>query len=143
MRSRTNQKFSLRAQWQSVPAIASLTIIWIVTDIALTNASSNDASAQSSVRPPANATSNSVPGAGTPAPIPGRQQIPDQAIEKGEVPAGSLDNRSETDIWRVMREGTTDNVSIPGKKSGQRHDGSEKILTWPVLQLLSRFNSAR
>ena len=136
MRSLTNQKFSLRAQWQSVPAIALLAIIWIVTDIALPNASSDDASAQSSVRPPANMTTNSVPRAGTPAPIPGRQQFPDQAIEKGEVPGGSLGNRSESNIWRVMREGITDNVSIPGRKSGQRHDGSGKIPGWLVLQLL-------
>ena len=129
MRSRTNQKFSGCAQWQSVHAIALLAIIWMVSVIALPIASSDEASAQSSVRPPANATTNSVPRAGTPAPIPGRQQIPDQALKKGEVPGGSLGNRSEADIWRVMREGTTGNVSIPDKKSGQLIRGTNQRLT--------------
>ncbi|MEM7747402.1 MAG: formate dehydrogenase subunit gamma [Pseudomonadota bacterium] len=129
MRSQTKSNLSRGAMWRSAQVLTLLAMIWMVSAIALPIVLSDHASAQSSVRPPANATTNSVPRAGTPAPIPGRQQIPDQALKKGEVPGGSLGNRSESDIWRIMREGTTGNVSIPDKKSGQLIRGTNQRLS--------------
>ncbi|MEM8975627.1 MAG: formate dehydrogenase subunit gamma [Pseudomonadota bacterium] len=129
MRSQTKSNLSRGAIWRSAQVLTLLAMIWMVSAIALPIVLSDHASAQSSVRPPANATTNSVPRAGTPAPIPGRQQIPDQALKKGEVPGGSLGNRSESDIWRIMREGTTGNVSIPDKKSGQLIRGTNQRLS--------------
>ncbi|MEM6496265.1 MAG: formate dehydrogenase subunit gamma [Pseudomonadota bacterium] len=129
MRSQTTSNISFRAYWRSAQVLTLLAMFWMVSAIALPIVLSDQASAQSSVRPPANATTNSVPRAGTPTPIPGRQQIPDQALKNGEVPGGSLGNRSEADIWRIMREGTTGNVSIPDKQSGQLIRGTNQRLS--------------
>ncbi len=82
---------------------------------------SGDAAAQSSVRPPANATQNAVPG--RPGSVPARgiagPHTPPQILKDGMVPGGSLGNRSQADIWRMIREGTTGSVSIQDKRAGQ------------------------
>lgn len=59
------------------------------------------ADAQSSVRPPAGATSNAVPEA-----------------TGGAVPGNSLGNSSDSEIWRQVRQGVSGNVSIPDEKAG-------------------------
>lgn len=84
--------------------------------------------AQSSVRPPANATVNAVPRAGTPTPVPGRRGVAVEPLEKGNVPGGALGNRSQSDIWRVLREGKTGKVSIPDNKAGQLIRGTQQRL---------------
>ena len=108
--------------------IALFALIWTVSVFAWPVVSANQALAQSSVRPPANATTNSVPRAGTPASIPGRAKIAPEALKEGKVPGGSLGNNSQSDIWRTLREGNTGNVSIPDKKSGQLIRGTNNRL---------------
>ena len=80
---------------------------------------SDSAFAQSSVRPPANATTNTVPRAGTPTSVPGVRADAPENPKEGKVPGGSLGNRSQSDFWRALREGATGTVSIPDKKAGQ------------------------
>ena len=36
----------------------------------------------------------------------------------GAVPGGALGNRSDSELWRMIRQGTQGNVSIPDKKAG-------------------------
>ncbi len=90
------------------------------------------AAAQSSVRPPANATRNAVPGtpgtgATQPTGVAAPRVLPPK-LKDGMVPGGSLGNRSEADIWRTIRQGTTGNVSIPDKKAGQLMRGVDNRL---------------
>ena len=88
------------------------------------------AAAQSSVRPPANATQNAVPGRSGRAPATGVAQprTAPQVLKGGEVPGGSLGTRSDTDIWRQIRQGTSGNVSIPDKSAGQLMRGVDNRL---------------
>lgn len=86
------------------------------------------ANAQSSVRPPDNATTNAVPRAGAPRQVPGRPTALTETPTKGTVPGASLGNRSDTEIWRALREGRSGNVSIPDKKAGQLIRGAPERL---------------
>lgn len=94
-------------------AFAYLTVAFAALTI-----SPNDAVAQSSVRPPANATHNAIPGRTPGTGLAARRTSPQQ-LKDGIVPGGSLGNRSQADIWRQIREGTTGNVSIQDKSAGQ------------------------
>ncbi len=78
-----------------------------------------DANAQSSVRPPANATISATPSPGL-----GRGSVPSRAaaqtdVREGRVPGGSLGNSSNSEFWRAMRQGISGTVSIGDKKAGQ------------------------
>ncbi len=123
-----NEGSATRTIEQMTRSMILLALIWAVSIFAWPLADADKASAQSSVRPPANATTNSVPRAGTQTPIPGRQQVPEEALKQGKVPGGSLGNRSQSDIWRIMREGKTGNVSIPDKQAGQLIRGTNSRL---------------
>ena len=79
---------------------------------------SREAQAQSSVRPPAGATSNAVPRALPRSNVPSRASVPTN-ISEGKVPGGSLGNRSNSEMWRAIRQGISGTVSIPDKKAGQ------------------------
>ncbi len=82
------------------------------------------ASAQSSVRPPSNATENAVPapsGTGSTAaparpsgggPTAGRPTVAPPNLTAGAVPGNTLGTRSQSDIWRQIRDGATGNVLI-------------------------------
>ena len=59
--------------------------------------------AQSSVRPPANATTNAVPGDNN-GPTAGRDPVAPLNLKNGNVPGGSLGTNSQADIWRKIRE---------------------------------------
>ncbi len=79
-----------------------------------------EAEAQSSVRPPAGATTNAAPvPRGLPrANIPGRGTLPTNLTE-GNVPGETLGNRSNAELWRAVRKGLKGTVSIPDKKAAQ------------------------
>ena len=109
-------------------ATLQVAILWVLAAMATPAILSDNAAAQSSVRPPANATVNAAPRAGIPALPPGRESIAPQKLEQGNVPGGSLGNRSQSDIWRVLREGTPGTVSIPDPKAGQLIRGTQKRL---------------
>jgi formate dehydrogenase subunit gamma len=91
----------------------------------------SDAAAQSSVRPPANATTNTVPGnsglhrGGRAA---GRDAGKPLNLQGGNVPGGSLGTKSQADIWRKIRSGETGGVSIPDKNAGQLIRGTDTRL---------------
>ena len=89
---------------------------------------SGPARAQSSVRPPDNATTNAVPRAGAPREVPGRPERLRETPREGNVPGAPLGNSSDADIWRALREGHTGNVSIPDKKAGQLIRGAPERL---------------
>lgn len=79
-----------------------------------------EAWAQSSVRPPANATTSEVPArAGAPQAIPGRPAPQAEQPVAGNVPGRSLGNASDSELWRKLREGHVGTVSIPDSKAGQ------------------------
>ncbi|MGI9411439.1 MAG: hypothetical protein ACR2OV_15270, partial [Hyphomicrobiaceae bacterium] len=88
----------------------------------------DSAFAQSSVRPPANATTSAAPRAGTSTSIPGVKSVAPEDPKKGNVPGGSLGNRSQSDFWRALRQGATGTVSIPDKKAGQAIRGTPQRL---------------
>ena len=90
--------------------------------------SGDNAFAQSSVRPPANATTSATPRAGTSTSIPGVKSVAPEDPKKGNVPGGSLGNRSQSDFWRALRQGATGTVSIPDKKAGQAIRGTPQRL---------------
>lgn len=96
-----------------IAAVFAFLSLFFVTSIQ----SSGDAQAQSSVRPPANATQNAVPGRAQGSGVAARRTQP-QKLKDGIVPGGSLGNRSQADIWRKIREGTAGNVSIQDKSAG-------------------------
>lgn len=79
---------------------------------------SDDAVAQSSVRPPANATRSVVPGSAPNSGVAAPHVQPPK-LKDGMVPGGALGNRSQADIWRKIRQGASGNVSIPDKRAGQ------------------------
>jgi len=111
--------------WSNVAAAALLiAITFVVAGLTTTQT----ALAQSSVRPPANATINAVPRAGSPATVPGRISVPPAKLEKGAVPGGSLGVRSQADIYRTLRDGAVGKVSIPDAKAGQLIRGSDQRL---------------
>lgn len=98
-----------------IAALFAFFSLFFVTSLQI----SNDALAQSSVRPPANATQNAIPGRNdNNGPAAGRD--PGQALQlkDGVVPGATLGNRSASDIWRKIRSGTAGNVSIPDKNAG-------------------------
>ncbi len=64
----------------------------------------------SSVRPPANATTNALPDKSS--------TDPQQKEAGGFVPGKTLGNRSQTDLWRALRRNIKGTVSIPDKKAG-------------------------
>lgn len=111
----------------AIAAVFAFLCLFFVTAIPF----AGDAGAQSSVRPPANATRNAVPGRPGVAPSGGvaAPHTPPPVLRGGEVPGGSLGNRSESDIWRKIREGTTGNVSIQDKSAGQLMRGVDNRLT--------------
>ena len=93
------------------------------------------AHAQSSVRPPSNATTSEVPGSqqgGAPPAarqgLPGRPAIQAPQLKDGAVPGGSLGTRSSSDIWRKLREGAPGTVSIPDKRAGELIRGTGQRL---------------
>ena len=95
----------------------------------------DSAYAQSSVRPPSNATSNAVPGAGEasqpaipPRNQPGRPPIQPPNLKDGAVPGGSLGTRSSSEIWRQIREGKRGTVPIPDKQAGELIRGTNQRL---------------
>lgn len=81
------------------------------------------ANAQSSVRPPENATVNAQPG-----PV------------GGEVPGGSLGTTSDSQIWRAVRHGLSGSVSIPDEKAATlvQSDGEvwRQLRTGPFFDYL-------
>ena len=95
-----------------------LALVGALTVVVSTVVTTGAASAQSSVRPPANATVNAVPRAGSSSTVPGRKAVAPEVLKKGNVPGGSLGNRSQADIWRKLRSGATGNVSIPDANAG-------------------------
>lgn len=107
-------------------------LVWAVLGVTGTILSTltfvDSASAQSSVRPPANATVNSVPRAGSPSKVPGRKEVAPERVEKGNVPGGALGNRSQADIWRTLRSGVPGNVSIPDGQAGTLIRGAPQRL---------------
>lgn len=94
----------------------------------LANGGSGTALAQSSVRPPDNATTSEPPRPGAPVVIPGRSTVPSSAPQDGNVPGNALGNRSQSDIWRKIREGQAGGVSIPDAKAGQLIRGRDARL---------------
>jgi len=99
--------------------IVTLTILSLL--VAALYIFSAAANAQSSVRPPASATQNAVPGApgSSGSPTLGRNNFAPEEFKDGIVPGGTRSGLSQSDIWRKIREGKTGKVSIPDKKSGQ------------------------
>jgi formate dehydrogenase subunit gamma len=91
----------------------------------------SDAAAQSSVRPPANATKNTVPtrrGLDNNGPAAGRDPGKPLQLNNGNVPGGSLGTKSQADIWRKIRSGVAGGVSIPDKGAGQLIRGTDTRL---------------
>lgn len=66
----------------------------------------NDASAESSVRPPAGAVTNKIPSINN-----------DNEAVKGNVPGHAIGNYSDSDTWRDIRKGVQGSVSISDQKS--------------------------
>lgn len=111
---------------KSIFVVASLVVLTALVIGAMLM--SGPAWAQSSVRPPDNATTNAVPRAGAPREVPGRPETPRETPREGHVPGAPLGNNSDADIWRALREGRTGNVSIPDKKAGQLIRGAPERL---------------
>ena len=89
----------------------------------------NEASAQSSVRPPSNATRNAIPGATPQSPqVPGKTRIAPAQLKGGAVPGGSEGLYSQSEIWRQIRSGQHGNVSIPDPQAGQLIRGTSNRL---------------
>ncbi|MCP4935136.1 MAG: formate dehydrogenase subunit gamma [bacterium] len=94
----------------------------------------------SSVRPPANAITNALPEKSTSQ---AKQKTPG-----GFVPGKTLGNRSQTDLWRVMRRNIKGTVSIPDKKAGVliqsagdswmkfRNNDLYKYSSWTILGMI-------
>ncbi len=80
-----------------VAQLAILALIALGTTFALEIFDPQNAQAQSSVRPPANATTN---------------------VTGGTVPGMSRSSESASEIWRAVRKGVKGTVSIPDKKAG-------------------------
>lgn len=78
--------------------LAALVLVALGAAFVLEITDPQQANAQSSVRPPAGATTN---------------------ITGGTVPGDALGNLSDSEMWRSVRQGIKGNVSIPDKKAGQ------------------------
>ncbi|MGI9385797.1 MAG: hypothetical protein ACR2OX_00060, partial [Methyloligellaceae bacterium] len=78
--------------------LAALVLVAFSAAFVLEIADPQQANAQSSVRPPAGATTN---------------------VTGGTVPGEALGNISDSEMWRAVRKGIKGNVSIPDKKAGQ------------------------
>ncbi len=112
------------------PVCAVVALFAVLAAMAFASLSGVDvAHAQSSVRPPAGATTNAVPQPGTSRGIPGRRTIAPEKLKQGAVPGGSLGVRSQADIWRTLRDGAEGSVSIPDKKAGQLIRGNQQRLS--------------
>ncbi|MEM9670940.1 MAG: formate dehydrogenase subunit gamma [Pseudomonadota bacterium] len=107
-----------------VVQFALLAMIAVSTAFVVEIADPQQAHAQSSVRPPANAVGGAPQG--------------------GEVPGGSMGNLSDSETWRAIRKGITGTVSIPDKQAGQlvQSEGDNwraikngPIATWGALGL--------
>jgi formate dehydrogenase subunit gamma len=121
-------EFVARADAPTRTSIALALAAMLIVFATVASIIASNAHAQSSVRPPANATTNAVPPAGIPTQIPGRPpELRDKPI-KGNVPGAPLGNRSQADIWRALREGRRGEVSIPDKKAGQLIRGAPERL---------------
>lgn len=120
-----NTDRTAKASFFAIALVALLSLSWL-TAISL----SGDAAAQSSVRPPSNATTNSVPGdvRDNNGPTAGREPVAPLNLKDGNVPGGTLGTNSQADIWRKIRSGVTGEVSIPDKKSGQLIHGTNNRL---------------
>ncbi|MFQ5626865.1 MAG: formate dehydrogenase subunit gamma [Methyloligellaceae bacterium] len=81
-----------------VAQLAALMLIALGMTFALEAAGSDPAQAQSSVRPPANATTN---------------------VTGGTVPGMSRSSDSASEMWRAVRKGVKGTVSIPDKNAAQ------------------------
>lgn len=77
---------------------AALVLLVFGAFLILETFDASNAQAQSSVRPPANATTNVIGGG---------------------VPGEALGNQSDSETWRKIRKGIVGTVSIPDKKAGQ------------------------
>ena len=78
---------------------------------------STKADAQSSVRPPAGATTNVAPNPGiSRGDVPSRANRPTN-VTGGNVPGGSLGTASDSELWRAVRQGVRGTVSIPDKNA--------------------------
>ncbi|MCG8558723.1 MAG: formate dehydrogenase subunit gamma [Hyphomicrobiales bacterium] len=78
---------------------------------------SPEAQAQSSVRPPAGATTNAAPNPGiSRGDVPSRANQPTD-VTGGNVPGGSLGTASDSELWRAVRQGIKGTVSIPDKNA--------------------------
>lgn len=95
------------------------------------------AAAQSSVRPPANATSNALPLA--------RGQVPARStvstnVTGGRVPGGALGSTSQSQIWRAIREGKLANVSSTDPQTPFliRSDGKKRPTTEQAVEQAAR-----
>ncbi len=80
--------------------VAAVLLIAFVAGLIAYTAGSDPAQAQSSVRPPASAVTETSP-------------------VEGRVPGSSLGNTSDSDTWRKVRKGVRGTVSIPDKQAGQ------------------------
>ena len=124
-----NRSGSRPMAWRlGFPVLAFLAAFFALSVLQVPVFGDGSAFAQSSVRPPANATTSTVPRAGTPTRIPGVQSVAPENPKEGNVPGGSLGNRSQSDFWRTLREGATGTVSIPDKKAGQAIRGTPQRL---------------
>ena len=108
-----------------VVQFALLAMIAVSTTFVVEIADPQQAHAQSSVRPPANAVGGAPQG--------------------GEVPGGSMGNLSDSETWRAIRKGITGTVSIPDKQAGQlvQSEGDNwraikngPIATWGALGMI-------
>ncbi len=94
----------------------------------------------SSVRPPANATTNALPDQNS--------ADPQKKQSGGFVPGKTLGNRSQTDLWRQLRRNIKGTVSIPDKKAGVliqsagdswmkfRNNDLYKYSSWGILGMI-------
>jgi formate dehydrogenase subunit gamma len=97
------------------------------------------AHSQSSVRPPPNATTSGEPSLPTSRVMPGRPPSLEDAPIDGHVPGGVLGNRSQSDIWRALREGQTGIVSIPDEQAGNLiHGARQRLNTEAEIQAAMR-----
>jgi len=106
-----------------VAQFVALILIALGTTFALEIADPQQLQAQSSVRPPAGATTN---------------------VTGGTVPGMARSNKSNSETWRAIRKGIRGTVSIPDKKAGQlvQSEGDSwralkngPIATWGALGL--------
>lgn len=106
--------------WLPGPRRGGRCALWMTAVVFLLVAGSaplQDAWAQSSVRPPANATSN---------------------FTGGLVPGNTTDTTADTEMWRSVRQGVRGSVSIPDQKAAQlvqsEGDNWRALRTGPLVR---------